>query len=339
MATVSKRENGWMCQVRKMGYPATSKKFATKIEALAWGRMIESEMDRGLFASRDDAERTTLADLLDRYTRDISPTKRSGGSDKGRAGKLKKQLGAYKLTALTASHLVGYRDARLKEVSPQTVVHELNLVNRVLTLATREWGIVLPSGVPKVVKPRKPQGRNRRLHPDEIQAIIDATESPDLRDFIQLAVATGMRRGELASLRWENIDLDQRTAHLPVTKTDTPRTVPLSSVAAAVLQARKGTGHAVPFAVTADALTRAFCRAVQRARKLYESTCGILDRPATPNWLIGIRLHDLRHEATSRLFEKGLNPMEVASITGHKTLSMLQRYTHLRAEVLAKKLG
>ncbi|KVF71611.1 integrase [Burkholderia sp. FL-7-2-10-S1-D7] len=339
MATVSKRENGWICQVRKKGYPATSKKFATKIEALAWGRMIESEMDRGLFASRDDAERTTLADLLDRYIRDISPTKRSGGSDKGRAQKVMKQLGAYKLTALTSTHLVGYRDTRLKEVSPQTVVHELNLVNRVLTLATREWGIVLPRGVPKVVKPRKPQGRDRRLHPNEIQAIIDATESPDLRDFIRLAIATGMRRGELASLRWENIDLNLRTAHLLVTKTDTPRTVPLSSVAATVLLARKNTGHAVPFAVTADALTRAFCRAVQRARKLYESTCGILDCPATPNWLVGIRLHDLRHEATSRLFEKGLNPMEVASITGHKTLSMLQRYTHLRAEDLAKKLG
>ncbi|OMW08633.1 integrase [Burkholderia pseudomallei] len=339
MATVSKRENGWMCQVRKKGYPATSKKFATKIEALAWGRMIESEMDRGLFASRNDAERTTLADLLDRYTRDISPTKRSGGSDMGRAGKLKKQLGAYKLTALTASHLVDYRDARLKEVSPQTVVHELNLLNRVLTLAIREWGIVLPAGVPKVIKPRKPQGRDRRLHPDEIQAIIDATESLDLRDFIRLAVATGMRRGELASLRWESIDLARRTAHLPVTKTDSPRTVPLSTDAVTILHARRVAQCVAPFNVTSDALTRAFCRAVQRARKLYVSTCAVLDRPIDSNWLIGIRLHDLRHEATSRLFEKGLNPMEVASITGHKTLSMLQRYTHLRAEDLAKKLG
>jgi hypothetical protein len=112
-----------------------------------------------LFVCTDEADRTTMADLLDRYTRDVSPTKRSGGSDKGRAEKLKKQLGAYKLTALTSSHLVGYRDARLKEVSPQTVIHELNLLNRALTLATREWGIVLPAGIPKVIKPRKPQGR------------------------------------------------------------------------------------------------------------------------------------------------------------------------------------
>ncbi len=81
-------------------------------------------MNRGLFVSTDEADRTTVADLLDRYTRDASPTKRSGGSDKGRAQKVMKQLGAYKLTALSSTHLVGYRNARLKEVSPQTVIHE-----------------------------------------------------------------------------------------------------------------------------------------------------------------------------------------------------------------------
>lgn len=158
-------------------------------------------MNRGLFVSTDEADRTTVADLLDRYTRDVPPTKRIGGSDKGRAQKVTKRLGAYKLTALTSTNLVSYQDARLKEVSPQTVIHELNLLNRALTLATREWGIVLPAGIPKVIKPRKQQGRDRRLHPDVIQAIIDATESPDLREFIRLAVATGMRRGELPSAR------------------------------------------------------------------------------------------------------------------------------------------
>ncbi|MCO8591151.1 site-specific integrase [Burkholderia multivorans] len=338
MATINKRDGKWQCQVRKTGFPSRTRTFTSRADATEWGRMVEAEMDRGLFVSRDEAERTTIADLLDRYIREVSPTKRSGSSDKGRSAKLKKQLGDYKLTALTSSHLVAYRDARLKEVSPQTVIHELNLLNRALTLATREWGIVLPAGIPKVIKPRKPQGRDRRLHPDEIQAIIDATESPDLRDFIRLAVATGMRRSELASLRWEHINLERRTAHLPLTKTDTPRTVPLSSVAAAVLQERKDAGCTVPFAVTPNSLTRAFCRAVRRARGLYESTCRVLERPADPQWLVGIRLHDLRHEATSRFFELGLQTLEVASITGHKTLSMLKRYTHLRAEDLALKL-
>ncbi|WP_186098146.1 site-specific integrase [Burkholderia gladioli] len=339
MATINKRNGKWQCQVRRKGFPTRTRTFASRADATEWGRIIEAEMDKGLFVSADEAEQTTVATLLDRYNREVSPTKRSGGSDKGRAEKLKKQLGAYKLTVLTSPHLVGYRDARLKEVSPQTVIHELNLLNRALTLATREWGIVLPAGVPKVIKPRKPQGRDRRLHPDEIQAVIDATESPDLRDFVRLAVATGMRRGELSSLRWEHINLERRTAHLPITKTDTPRNVPLSSAATAVLQARKDAGYAIPFAVTANALTRSFRRAVQRARKLYESRCRVLDRPTDPRWLVGIRLHDLRHEATSRFFELGLQTVEVASITGHKTLAMLQRYTHLRAEDLALKLG
>ncbi|URV26179.1 tyrosine-type recombinase/integrase [Burkholderia gladioli] len=339
MATISKRDTGWVCQVRKKGYPSRSKSFDTKAEALAWGRAVESEMGRGTYAAPVESDRATVADLLDRYVRDVSPTKRSGSSDRGRAEKLKKKLGDYSLTNLAPSHLATYRDGRLKAVGPQTVVHELNLLNRALTLATREWGIVLPSGVPKVIKPRKPRGRDRRLHPGEIQAIIDATESTDLRDFINLAVATGMRRGELASLRWEDINFEKHTAFLAVTKNDTPRTVPLSGAAVAILQARRNDGRPSPFGITLDALSRAFCRAVTRARKLYESTCNILDRPTDADWLQDIRLHDLRHEATSRLFEKGLNMMEVASITGHKTLSMLQRYTHLRAEDLAKKLG
>ncbi len=338
MATVSKRKNGWMCQVRKKGFPPKAKMFETKADALAWGRMIESEIDRGVFVNREEAERTSVADLLDRYLRDVSPTKRSGSADKGRAKALNKRIGAYKLSVLVPMHLAAYRDARLRTVSAQTVIHELNLLNRVLTLATREWGIVLPAGIPKIIKPRTPQGRDRRVHPDEIQAIIDATESADLRDFIRLAVATGMRRSEIASLRWENIDLKRRTAHLPVTKTDSPRTVPLSSAAVAILQARKDAGYVPPFSITANAFTRAFSRSLQRARTRYESNCRELDQPEDPRWLVGIRLHDLRHEATSRLFEHGLNIMEVASITGHKTLAMLRRYTHLRAEDLAKRL-
>jgi integrase len=346
MATITKYREKWKCQVRRKGFPTCTRTFATKSDAEKWGRTIEAAMDAGTFvksaASTEggmSAEGTTLSALLDRYMRDISPAKRSHASDKGRSRTLRRILGQYKLTAITSPVLVEYRDRRLKSVSPATVVHELGLLNRVLTLATREWGITLPGGVPKVIKPRLPAGRDRRVHPAEVQAIIDSTESEILGDIVRFAVATGMRRGEIVTLRWDNIDFARRTAYLPLTKTDTPRTVPLASTAVAVLQARKDAGHVVPFAMTDSAASRAFCRAVRRARKLYESTCRVLDRPVDSRWLVGIRLHDLRHEATSSFFECGLNVIEVASITGHKTLAMLQRYTHLRAEDLAKKLG
>lgn len=338
MATISKRTDGWLCQVRRKGFPHQSKQFKSRADAVAWGRAIEADMDRGIAVSRE-AEETTVADLLDRYMRDVSPAKRSHASDKGRSRTLRAHLGPYKLAVLTSPLLAAYRDNRLRLVSPATVVHELNMLNRVLTLATREWGIVLHGGVPKVIKPSLPAGRNRRVQPAEVQAIIDATESDVLGDVVRFAIATGMRRGEILALRWECVDLRRRTVYVPLTKTDTPRTVPLSTAAVAVLQARRDARCAVPFAMTDSAVSRAFCRAVRRARAMYESTCRLLDRPVDPRWLVGVRLHDLRHEATSSFFERGLNVVEVASITGHKTLAMLQRYTHLRAEDLAKKLG
>ncbi|BBF65303.1 site-specific integrase [Acidithiobacillus sp. 'AMD consortium'] len=107
----------------------------------------------------------------------------------------------------------------------------------------------------------------------------------------------------------------------PDSKTGDPRRVPLSSRALAVLDALPRRMDGEVWGVRADSITQAFARACHRA--------GIED----------LRFHDLRHEATSRFFEKGLNPMQVAAITGHKTLQMLKRYTHLRAEDLAKILG
>ncbi len=130
----------------------------------------------------------------------------------------------------------------------------------------------------------------------------------------------------MVGLLWQHIDLKHRVAHLPLTKNGEARSVPLSSKARAVLAALKPPDVDAPtgpvFAgLTGEAVKRAFIRACDRA--------GLDD----------FHFHDLRHEATSRLFEKGLNPMEVASITGHKTLQMLKRYTHLNARDLAAKLG
>ena len=130
-----------------------------------------------------------------------------------------------------------------------------------------------------------------------------------------------MRRGELLGLEWQHVDLDKRTAYLPITKNGTNRTIPLSLKAIETLQLLPRDISGRVFPLSATALRGLWARACKRA--------GIED----------LRFHDLRHEATSRFFEKGLNVMEVAAITGHKDLRMLQRYTHLRAEDLAVKLG
>ena len=122
-------------------------------------------------------------------------------------------------------------------------------------------------------------------------------------------------------MQWSDIDLKKRTAHLPKTKNGEARTVPLSSRAVATLEALPRNLDGRVFGVTYEGIHQSYVRACRRAG------------------ITGLTFHDLRHEATSRLFEKGLNPMQVAAITGHKTLQMLKRYTHLRAEDLAKLLG
>jgi integrase len=158
----------------------------------------------------------------------------------------------------------------------------------------------------------------------EEKKLIEVLE-PHYARVVRFALATGMRRGEVLSLKWRNFDEVGRVAVLPLTKNGDARRVPLSSAALKVLkeeaQAPVWSIKGVVFDVHPIAMDRAWRRACSKA--------GIAD----------LHFHDLRHEAVSRLFELGLNAMEVASISGHRTLSMLQRYTHLKAEDLARKLG
>jgi integrase len=329
MPTIRKRTgtNGdvsYHVQVRKRGYPTQTKSFAKLADAERWATIIESEMERGMFVSRSEAEATLISQALDRYEKEVLPSKRGAASDKSRIKTLKDEFGEYRLASLTSTQIAKFRDKRLKIVSPQSVIHEINLLNRVLKTASMDWGIALPGGLPtaQVRKPTKPRGRDRRVSPAEIEKIFAISESVELKAIVTVAVETAMRRSELSSLQWENIDLKKRVAHLPKTKTDVPRNVPLSSAAIRALKSLSRKKEGRVFSLQAESMSQAFERACLPHRAD----------------IANLRFHDLRHEATSRLFEKGLNVMEVAAITGHKTLEMLKRYTHLKAEDLAKKL-
>ena len=187
-----------------------------------------------------------------------------------------------------------------------------------------------------------------------------------LAPLITLAVETSMRQGELVALKWRDVDLQSSTAHVREAKNGESRTVALSSQACAALKdlskrhskarkvARSSRKSAAPKDLTtrssnsdskvfewADphSVARPFRTAVARAQALYRADCAARGENPDENFLVDVRFHDLRHEATSRLFEKGLNPFEVASMTGHKSMQMLKRYTHVQASRLAAKLG
>ncbi len=177
--------------------------------------------------------------------------------------------------------------------------------------------------VETVRKPKLPKGRTRRLQGDEESELMYAAKEygAPMPSIILFAIETAMRRAEIVGMLWEHVDLRGRVVLVPDTKNGDPRRVPLSSAAVAVLEALPRRLDGQVWGVQPDSVTQAFERICARAK------------------IEGLTFHDLRHEATSRMFEKNLNPMQVAAITGHKTLQMLKRYTHLKAEDLAKMLG
>ena len=356
MATIRKRGNyQWEAQIRKRGFPSQTKTFNTKVEAEAWAKMIESEMARGVWLSRSEAESTTLYEALTRYEKEIVPDKKGAVQDRSLVRILKgTQLAKNYMASIRSADVAKLRDEWLKIYAPATVLRRLALLSHVFNVSRKEWGMEsLLNPVEAIRKPQPKNARTRRLETqpvlsektgvtsgkeiaNEIEHIIAATHSVVLPAIILLALETAMRRSEIAELRWRFIDLDRRVAHLPDTKNGNARDVPLSTKAITILSSLKE--HSKPaadkvFDMRADAITRAFDRAVKRARERYEKTNSLCDE----SFLKDLRFHDLRHEATSRLAE--IFPMhELTKITGHKDPRMLMRYYHPKAEDLALKL-
>ena len=356
MATIRKRGNyQWEAQIRKRGFPSQTKTFNTKVEAEAWAKMIESEMARGVWLSRSEAESTTLYEALTRYEKEIVPDKKGAVQDRSLVRILKgTQLAKNYMASIRSADVAKLRDEWLKIYAPATVLRRLALLSHVFNVSRKEWGMEsLLNPVEAIRKPQPTNSRTRRLEAlpvvsektgvtsgkqiaNEIEHIIAATHSLVLPAIILLALETAMRRSEIAELRWRFIDLDRRVAHLPDTKNGNARDVPLSTKAITILSSLKE--HSKPaadkvFDMRADAITRAFDRAVKRARERYEKTNSLCDE----SFLKDLRFHDLRHEATSRLAE--IFPMhELTKITGHKDPRMLMRYYHPKAEDLALKL-
>lgn len=330
MATIRKLRGRWQAQVRRRGMKPRAKSFDSKLEAEKWARDLEAQVDR--FGSAPDTkilETTTLDDLLERYQREVSPLKRGSVQEIQRIDVLRRHELAYRtMSGLSQQDIASLRDERLKTVAASTAVRELAILSHVLEVATRDWGLPLNRNVVKMV--RRPVIRNersRRLAGDEEQRLLagcDSGKTPCFKTLLTVAIETGMRRSELLGLRWSDISHNRRVATLHMTKNGEGREVPLSQRAYQALtdwKAKAQLDGSTIFPLTTGALEQAWRR--------------LLVRVSVAN----LRFHDLRHEAVSRLFERGLNVMEVSSISGHKELRMLRRYSHLKAEDLVSRLG
>lgn len=343
----------WKAVIRKQGWPTTAKTFRTKRDAEDWARRAEDEMARGVFIDRATSGRMTFDKALDRYLREVTPTKRptTQRTERTKAVPLREFFGAYSLAAINVDLVAHYRDERLATIkqrkskatgkaealSPTTVRLELALLGHIFTTAIREWRIgLVQNPVANIRKPAAGEGRNRRLNANEERRLREAVESyanPMLGWIFTIALETGMRSGEIAGLHLRQVDLARRVVRLDVTKNDSARTVPLTKRAVEAFTA------AVANPTRPKDCSLVFYGEPGRDGKRRPYVFSkVWDNIKTSLGLSDLRFHDLRHEAVSRLVEAGFSDQEVSAISGHRSMQMLKRYTHLRAEDLIDRL-
>ena len=353
MASIRKRTNkdgsaSYRVDVRLKGFPPQRATFSRLTDAKNWGKSTESAIKEGRYFKTAEAQKHTLGELIDRYIKDVLPTKlNQGGSQKQQLEWFKDEIGVYTLADVTPAKIVECRDKLLLSISPKTkkplaaasVVRYMAALSHAFTIAVNEWGWLEDSPMRKVKKPALPRGRVRFLSEDTTDSngkIIDgertrllkacqASDNPYLYPVVVLALSTGMRQGEIMGLTWDDVDLHQGRITLFETKNGEIRVVPLVGKALELLTAK------------------AKVRAEEKVRRIDANLLfpGKVKRDKPMDlrspWMTALekakiddfRFHDLRHSAASYLAMNGASLAEIAEVLGHKTLQMVKRYAHL----------
>ncbi len=325
MASIRKRgASQWEARVRKRGWPFTCKTFATKYDATKWARGIESEMDRGIFVSRVEAESTTLSEALERYIEEHAPKLSDSMREEDRARAIQRRpLASRFMATIKAKDIAAFIKVRQDEgVGPNTIRLDLVLLSKFFEIAATDWGMEsLANPVKRANKPKLPAGRSRRLEDDEEERLLPVCD-PRFALVVRFALETAMSSEEIATMDWTQVDLKNRSVLLPRTKNGEARTVPLSPAALGILKSFPRVLAGPVFRMNKDQITRHMVNATKKAE------------------IEDFTFHDLRHEAVSRLFENtDLDVIEILASSGHKSMQMLARYSHLRTRRLSDRLA
>lgn len=320
-----RERTSYRVQIRRRGFPPVTKTFERRTDAARWKRETEADIMRGLRFPQHEAERHTLADLIERQLEHVK-LHRPHDHERQRTilGWWKGKLGALTLAgiAVKPAVLAEARDELLtrEELSPATVNRYLASLSKAFTNAVQEWHWIRDNPLRHISKPEEPRGRVRYLDDDERRRLLDAcrkSDHPALYLMVLFAITTGMRRGELLGLRWPDVDLERRIAVLHNTKNGDRRSVPLLPEVAELLRelgkVRRLDSDLIFAHDSADVW--AFDKAWYAALKLAK--------------LKDFRFHDLRHTAASYLAMSGATTAEIAAVLGHRTLQMVKRYAHL----------
>lgn len=329
MATIRRRNGKWQAQVRRKGFPEVSKTFSLKTDALEWAREQERQADKGELGKPSlNLSQIMLSELVERYLQTVVPIKKSAKTETiVLEAFLRHRICKKSLDKLTTADFAKYRDERLQKVVSATVKRQLNPIHHMFEIARHEWDIPLKTNpLERLSLNYIDRRRERRLKPEERLRLLEGArqlQNPCISIVIEWALETAMRRGEIVSLTWSQVDLKRRSVTVLESKNGYSRTFPLTPKAASLLQDslhEKRSEEDYVFPITGNAIRLAWSRLV-RSLKIED-----------------LHFHDLRHEAISRLFEIGLTVPEVAKISGHKDTRMLMRYAHADHLAISEKL-
>lgn len=270
------------------------------------------------------AAKMELGEVFDRYANEVSPGKRGARWEIVRLKKFQRDpISKTALSDLTPEIFGKWRDKRLREVGPASVIREMQLMSSALNTARKEWGLISANPLSDVRKPPKPPPRDRLPTQDEVDRMQHCAGA-DLSNMTArafhaflFALETGMRAGEIAKLEWDRVDLTRRVARLTHTKNGRTRDVPLSSEAIRLLEMLPKLDPV--FGLRSDQLDSLFRKSRDKAG------------------VVGLTFHDSRHAAITRLSKK-LRVLALAKMVGHTDIRQLMTYYDESAEDIARDL-
>jgi len=230
------------------------------------------------------------------------------------------------LSSISTEGIEAYKAGRIEEVKPATVNRELACLRHMLNLAVR-WGYLGSSPARGVNMLKEPPGRLRYLTEEGIRRLLAACSS-HLRPIVVAALTTGMRKGELLDLRWQNVNLKERRITLRGSKSNELRTIPVNDTLLSALKK-------LPRHLTADYL---FWNRHDEGRR-YVDVGEAFENAMSRAKISDFRFHDIRHTFASHLAMRGVSLRAIAQLLGHKTLQMVMRYSHLSPEHLQGAVG
>jgi integrase len=334
MANIERRigingQEHFRVKVRLKGHPSASASFKRLTDARRWAQSTEAAIREGRYFKGCESKRHTFTEMVDRYIKDTLPGKPKNASNtKQHLLWWKSRLGEYRLCDITPALVVQCRDELKATVTRRgtlmanaTVVRYMASLSHACNIAVKDWQWMEDSPIRRVTKPKEPRGRERFLSDAERIALLaacKASTSEHLYIAVVLALSTGMRRGEIIGLAWQQIDFQHQRIVLTETKNNTSRSVPLTGLANTLLAERAKVRHLHTDLVFYSEVSKGPVDLTKPWNTALKRT-GIHD----------FRFHDLRHSAASYLAMNGATTIEIAAVLGHKTLQMVKRYSHL----------